>query len=220
MKFKSLLSAAVLLASALGASQSQAAIVSGNLTADNAFSIYLSSDDSVLGTLLVSGHSWPSTYSFSDSLAPGTNYLHIVALNDGGPAVQGNNPDAVIGSFSLTGNYRFANGTQSLLTNATDWRANDSATATPWVAPTGTPIVYSTNAGPNIWTNNHGGPISGIPLTAQWIWSQPDVTGIAFLSTTISAVPEASTWAMMIIGFFGVGLLAYRRKSTSTLRLA
>jgi len=25
-------------------------------------------------------------------------------------------------------------------------------------------------------------------------------------------VPEASTWAMMILGFAGVGLLAYRRR--------
>jgi hypothetical protein len=29
---------------------------------------------------------------------------------------------------------------------------------------------------------------------------------------TISAVPEPSTWAMMILGFFGVGFMAYRRK--------
>ena len=28
-----------------------------------------------------------------------------------------------------------------------------------------------------------------------------------------SAVPEASTWAMMILGFFGVGFMTYRRKS-------
>ena len=27
-----------------------------------------------------------------------------------------------------------------------------------------------------------------------------------------SAVPEPSTWAMMILGFFGVGFMAYRRK--------
>jgi hypothetical protein len=38
------------------------------------------------------------------------------------------------------------------------------------------------------------------------------------LQFTISAVPEPSTWAMMIIGFFSVGFLAYRRKET--LRLA
>jgi hypothetical protein len=35
------------------------------------------------------------------------------------------------------------------------------------------------------------------------------------------AVPEASTWAMMIFGFLGMGFIAYRRKSSSmTLRLA
>jgi PEP-CTERM motif len=36
---------------------------------------------------------------------------------------------------------------------------------------------------------------------------------------TIAAVPEPSTWAMMILGFFGVGFLAYRRNN-GTLRLA
>ncbi|MEO8320765.1 MAG: PEPxxWA-CTERM sorting domain-containing protein, partial [Bradyrhizobium sp.] len=33
------------------------------------------------------------------------------------------------------------------------------------------------------------------------------------------AVPEPSTWAMMILGFFGLGFVAYRRKSSSVLRL-
>jgi hypothetical protein len=32
-----------------------------------------------------------------------------------------------------------------------------------------------------------------------------------------SAVPEPSTWAMMILGFAGVGFMAYRRKSTPAL---
>jgi hypothetical protein len=27
-----------------------------------------------------------------------------------------------------------------------------------------------------------------------------------------SAVPESSTWAMMLLGFLGLGLVAYRRK--------
>jgi PEP-CTERM motif len=36
-----------------------------------------------------------------------------------------------------------------------------------------------------------------------------------------SAVPEPSTWAMMILGFMGVGFMAYRRKQNrSALRLA
>jgi hypothetical protein len=32
-----------------------------------------------------------------------------------------------------------------------------------------------------------------------------------------SAVPESSTWAMMIFGFAGVGFMAYRRKSKPAL---
>jgi len=37
---------------------------------------------------------------------------------------------------------------------------------------------------------------------------------------SVAAVPEASTWAMMIFGFMGVGLLAYRRSSKSEMRWA
>jgi hypothetical protein len=35
-----------------------------------------------------------------------------------------------------------------------------------------------------------------------------------------AAVPEPSTWAMMILGFFGIGFLAYRRKNQGQVRLA
>ena len=35
-----------------------------------------------------------------------------------------------------------------------------------------------------------------------------------FTVTAVSAVPEPSTWAMMILGFVGVGFMAYRRNST------
>jgi hypothetical protein len=33
------------------------------------------------------------------------------------------------------------------------------------------------------------------------------------VSSVVEAVPEPSTWAMMILGFFGVGFVAYRRKA-------
>jgi hypothetical protein len=43
--------------------------------------------------------------------------------------------------------------------------------------------------------------------------------GAATLTLT-AAVPEPSTWAMMILGFFGVGFMAYRRKQNQpSLRL-
>jgi hypothetical protein len=39
----------------------------------------------------------------------------------------------------------------------------------------------------------------------------------AFVTT---GVPEPSTWAMMILGFFGVGFIAYRRQSKMSFRIA
>jgi hypothetical protein len=36
----------------------------------------------------------------------------------------------------------------------------------------------------------------------------------------VAAVPEPSTWAMMILGFAGVGFMAYRRKSKPALMVA
>ena len=38
------------------------------------------------------------------------------------------------------------------------------------------------------------------------------------VSFTVSAVPEPATWAMMLLGFAGIGLLAYRRRSRFALR--
>ena len=33
----------------------------------------------------------------------------------------------------------------------------------------------------------------------------------------VSAVPEPSTWAMMILGFAGIGFMAYRRRKSAAL---
>jgi hypothetical protein len=35
--------------------------------------------------------------------------------------------------------------------------------------------------------------------------------------TDVGAVPEPSTWAMMILGFAGVGFMTYRRRKTAAL---
>lgn len=45
--------------------------------------------------------------------------------------------------------------------------------------------------------------------------------GVNPIEFTVTAVPEPSTWAMMILGFTSLGFMAYRRKSfTTALRLA
>jgi hypothetical protein len=39
----------------------------------------------------------------------------------------------------------------------------------------------------------------------------------ATVTTGVSGVPEPSTWAMMILGFAGVGFMAYRRRKSAAL---
>jgi len=39
------------------------------------------------------------------------------------------------------------------------------------------------------------------------------------LGDTVTAVPEPSTWAMMLLGFAGVGFMAYRRRASGSLRI-
>jgi hypothetical protein len=41
-----------------------------------------------------------------------------------------------------------------------------------------------------------------------------------FGTVVVAAVPEPSTWAMMILGFAGIGFVAYRRKSKPALMAA
>ena len=45
-------------------------------------------------------------------------------------------------------------------------------------------------------------------------WTDHNYTDEQFVFT-VAAVPEPSTWAMMILGFAGVGFLAYRRRNSA-----
>jgi hypothetical protein len=42
-----------------------------------------------------------------------------------------------------------------------------------------------------------------------------NVIGDVTAQVNVGAVPETSTWAMMILGFFGIGFVAYRRRNTA-----
>ncbi|MBL8492569.1 MAG: PEPxxWA-CTERM sorting domain-containing protein [Rhodocyclaceae bacterium] len=181
-----------------------ATTLSGKATADNEFWAYLSTSDSVLGSLIGTGNNWGATYSFtSGALVNGTDYyLHVVARDYG-------RPEAFLGQFTLSdAAFSFTNGTQSLLTGVTaDWKA--SAAASPaWAAPTGTPVDRGVN-GVGPW--GFHGPISA---SAHWIWSADYGTGTTYFSTKIvSNVPEPETYAMMLAGLGLLGAAARRKRA-------
>jgi hypothetical protein len=55
----------------------------------------------------------------------------------------------------------------------------------------------------------------------QEVWTNGPLNGPSGLQISVAgAVPEPSTWAMMIVGFAGLGFMAYRRKSKPALMAA
>ena len=76
--------------------------------------------------------------------------------------------------------------------------------------------VWGQNALFNVWSNggdSYGFLFSG---TLTDVFNDWVIRGEG--AGTVAAVPEPSTWAMMILGFTGVGFMAYRRKSKPALR--
>jgi hypothetical protein len=108
------------------------------------------------------------------------------------------------------------------------------------------PVGFRANDGTDLLGANTNYPLDTVGLlfdvgTATAVWGAYPLLNLAsgagnsefdgivngteyYLATgtaTISAVPEPATWAMMILGFFGLGFMAYRRKQNGPqLRLA
>ena len=178
--------------------------LSGSLTVDNAFYAYLSTDNTVLGTLVAQGNNWPTVFNFNNfALSSGqTHYLQIEAINYGGPG-------AFIGQFSLddTG-FQFSNGTQSLLTaNTTDWLSiynngnSDPTLQQPWVTPTESVVSLGTN-GVAPW-----GTMSGLDSNAQWIDGSNNglstcqsctVDFSTVITSNSSSAPEPGTYGLLL----------------------
>jgi hypothetical protein len=111
--------------------------------------------------------------------------------------------DAYDTFFKITGTYT---GPYGSLTH------DDGATLT-----LGSNTVVSSPSETSAITDNFTNP-GGAPV--QFVLDYVSANGAPSV-LVLTAVPEASTWAMMILGFFGVGFMAYRRKgSQAAIRLA
>jgi outer membrane lipase/esterase len=68
------------------------------------------------------------------------------------------------------------------------------------------------------------GAISGADCNKYVYWDGIHPTAAAHMTIAdafiAQAVPEASTWAMLLLGFVAVGFMAYRRKSKPALMAA
>jgi len=146
--------------------------LTGSLNVDNTFIAYISTDDSVQGTLIGSGNDWPTTVDIATTLTVGQDYfLHIYATDVGGVA-------GFLGDFELTGiDHVFSNGLTTLNTNTSNWSVNTSD----W-------NNYQTASGYGLNGVSPWGTRSGVDSNAEWIWSSDNLgDNINYFSTKISA---------------------------------
>ena len=155
-----------------------------------------------------------------DLIGPGTpfdfhpgngNYVDLDGSTGGGnnPAGQLTSvatfgPGSYVLTFTLGGNDRNAPNQTTVVTLGTQTLGTfDLASNDPFITRT---IAFTVS-----------GPGGALQFTDN---GPSDQQGNLLDNVVLTAVPEASTWAMMLLGFLGAGFMAYRRKNGLAYRLA
>jgi hypothetical protein len=141
-------------------------------------------------------------------------------------------PESGTGFFTVT--------TPALNTSPFDTVANGGLTAMSFTITNGMNFTLANATSAGVGFNNTGfntpevlntigytGQLSSFVFqlsTGGFTYSFSDSANSALnsngtITATVAAVPEPSTWAMMVLGFAGVGFIAYRRRKDSTLGL-
>jgi len=152
----------------------------------------------------------------------------------GGIVVSGSSPGNYANPAGYSGNY------MALLTNQSEtltfagqmdifglyWGSIDSYNHVQFLlngAQVGNIISGSDLAAPIVASGDQSGNNSNAYITFSNVFFDQVVlssSGNSFEFTNVAAAaPESATWAMMVLGFFGIGFLAYRRKGRPTFRI-
>jgi hypothetical protein len=139
------------------------------------------------------------------------------------------------GSFTITGTQN-ANGSVLVTgitgtfdgSTITGLTTNNLAGPDQMISPGSTQAVdgsglgFSLADGADLQMFAPGGSVEANTLAAEGVVELSGTLRNSFADLTLTAaVPESSTWAMLILGFMGVGFMAYRRKQNGpALRLA
>jgi hypothetical protein len=77
-----------------------------------------------------------------------------------------------------------------------------------------------TVSGDNVSGQEANGTVQFDGTVTSITWTNPVAEDFYAFTVGVPAAPETATWAMMILGFAGIGFMAYRRKDRGAMRLA
>ncbi len=195
------------------ASAANAGNTTVTLTADNEFWLY---SGNAAGTNLVlrgEGHSWPTAFNFSFDVNAG-DYLYVAARDQGGPQAWQAAISAPVGAlYSNINSWKYI---VSPNNNVSQAGVAANVAAGGWANP-----LAQTDYNASPWGARVNDP------NAKWIWhdtlglangwndpSSSDGTYAIFRTNdAVAAIPEPSTYAMMIGGL--AMLAALRRRKTA-----
>jgi hypothetical protein len=217
MRINRLAIASFILAASLATGAKADVIVNGNFgtgtftpDGNGADTLSVGSTTMTGWTVVNSSVSWDQNGAFGLSTPTGDKFLDLTAYNDSAPygGVRQTLTTTAGGIYQLT----------FLLGSSSTYGLPDSLVAS--INGTGlSPTATSALTGTNNWeSETYTFTASGDSTLLDLIGSSANnaFIGLADVSVvqtgTVSAVPEPSTWAMMILGFVGVGVMAYRRK--------
>jgi hypothetical protein len=142
----------------------------------------------------------PNASVFALRVIPDGPFTGDVLAADSSDAIMFDSSGALIKTYTLPGN----GGTDFSLNldpNGTDFWTGDDSSGLVWE------VNIATGAIDEQWNTGHAGSFFGLSVFGE-ITSGGGGGG--------PTVPEPSTWAMMFLGFGGMGLIAYRKRQTKT----
>jgi len=156
------------------------------------------------------GFNWSNTYAENHVANPDSVGYNTGIVSQSNAAFNGAGNQA---SFSLaSGTFTFTSG---YFTDAFSGTA--SVVVTDNLGDSKSFLV--TNSGPTLESFNWTG-VNTVYINATEFGGGIQIVFDDLTVTQVAAVPEPSTWAMMILGFVGIGFMAYRRKSKPALMAA